>query len=357
MRLKLACSCLFGTLFLFGSSGSANIQQHTPEVTLRPSLIDRAVEKIGALPRIEAAMIELASLPSIDKAMVKLASLPGAAESFLFDLGAPDVRESEGGGSIDAPKESLPTPLERARAALAQSDAPALSGNELCSSLVEVAQSNELPLGFFTNLIWQESRFDRQAISNAGAMGIAQFMPDVADKLGLDAFDGREALPASGKLLRTLADRFGNIGLAAAAYNAGPKRVADWLQQRSGLPKETRDYVSLITGKPIEEWRGVRKKPVVFNVPRAVPCHRAAHFAAIEQSERIAQLEQVAEERRAIERAREAARRAAEAARRIAEAERRAAEALRRASEKKIKRKDPHVITARRGRSQHMAKL
>ena len=90
----------------------------------------------------------------------------------------------------------------------------------------------------------------------------------------------------------------------------------DWLAQRSGLPKETRDYVSLITGKPVEEWRGVKDKPVVFSVPRTVPCHRTAQFSAIEQAERVAQAQRVAEERRAIEQAREAARRAAEALRR-----------------------------------------
>ena len=208
----------------------------------------------------------------------------------------PDTRDT-----IDAPKDTrTPTSLERARLALAESSAPALSHTELCSSLVDVAQANALPLGFFTNLIWQESRFDHEAISPVGAMGIAQFMPDTAERVGLDdAFDGREALPASAKLLRTLIDRFGNLGLAAAAYNAGPKRVSDWLAQRSGLPKETRDYVSAITGKPVEEWRGVKDKAVAFTVPRAVPCHRTAHFTAIEQSERMAQLQRVAEERRA----------------------------------------------------------
>ena len=317
MRVKLACTCAFGALFLFVSSGSATNQHQMPDVPLRLSLIDKAFEKIAALP--------------------------SAAESLLLELGAPATRDPDERDSIDAPKDPLTTPLERARAALAESNAPALSQNELCGSLVEVAQANDLPLAFFTNLIWQESRFDRGAISNAGAMGIAQFMPDTADRLDIDAFDGREALPASGRLLRTLADRFGNIGLAAAAYNAGPKRVADWLQQRSGLPKETRDYVSMITGKPVEEWRGVRNKPVVFNVPRAVPCHRTTHFAAIEQSERIAQLQKVAEERRAIERAREAARRAAEA--------------LKRASAKRQRKKEPRVITASRAKSQHVAKL
>jgi hypothetical protein len=332
MRLKLACSCAFGALFVFVSASSANVKQPVPEVLLRPSLIERTFDS-------------LASLPAVQKAADKLAALPGAVESFILELGAPETRDPEARDTIDAPKDAITTPLERARAALAESNAPALSANELCSNLVDVAQTYDLPLGFFANLIWQESRFDHEAISPVGAMGIAQFMPDVADKFAINAFDGREALPASGKLLRTLADRFGNVGLAAAAYNAGPKRVLDWLQQRAGLPKETRDYVSLITGKPVEAWRGVRNKAVVFSVPRAVPCHRSAHFAAIEQSERIAQLEQVAEERRiAAEKAREERRRAEQAR-----------EALRRLAAKKHKGKEPHVIAARHGRSQRVA--
>jgi soluble lytic murein transglycosylase-like protein len=92
-----------------------------------------------------------------------------------------------------------------ARAALAQSNAPALSNNEVCTRLIDVARANALPVGFFTNLIWRESKFDHEAISRAGAMGIAQFVPDVAEKLGFNAFDARDALPASGQLLRTTA--------------------------------------------------------------------------------------------------------------------------------------------------------
>jgi len=335
MRLKLAGSCLFGAVFLLVSSGSANIQR-TIYVPLRPSLTEKSVAKLVALPTVE-------------KAVGKLASLPGATESFFHQLEAPAVRDPDARDTIDAPKDTrTPTSLERAQAALAETNAPTLSSNELCSSLVDVAQANALPVGYFANLIWQESRFDHVAISPVGAMGIAQFMPDVADKLEIDAFDGREALPASGKLLRTLIDRFGNLGLAAAAYNAGPKRVVDWLAQRSGLPKETRDYVSVITGKPVEEWRGVKEKAVVFHVPRAVPCHRTAHFSAIEQSERMTQMARVEEERqRAIARAREE--------KRLAEVARRAAEALKRAAAKH-KKKEPRVLTAGRSRS-HVAKL
>ncbi len=154
---------------------------------------------------------------------------------------------------------------------------------------MKVAQANALPVGFFTNLIWRESNFDHFAISRVGAMGIAQFMPDVADRMGLgDAFDARDALPASGKLLRTLRARFNNLGLVAAAYNAGPKRVADWLDQRSELPKETRDYVAIVTGRPAEQWRGVKAKAVVLqrSAPRPMPPQRGVLIGRAERTHR-----------------------------------------------------------------------
>jgi soluble lytic murein transglycosylase-like protein len=221
--------------------------------------------------------------------------------------------------SSDAPANEARkrTSLERARMALAESTATALSGQELCTTLVQVAHSNDLPLGFFTNLIWRESRFDHDAISPVGAMGIAQFMPDVADKLSVDAFDSRSALPASARLLRTLRSRFGNLGLAAAAYNAGPKRVSDWLEGRSSLPRETQDYVYLITGQPAAHWQ--RSRTAVYRVPRQVPCHATEAFASAEQIERIQQERTVAEETRIAEqKAREAA------VRRLAELKQRA---------------------------------
>jgi hypothetical protein len=51
-----------------------------------------------------------------------------------------------------------------------------------------------------------------------------------------------------------LRNRFGNLGLAAAAYNAGPRRVQDWLNGSGSMPQETRDYVVAITGRSVEEW-------------------------------------------------------------------------------------------------------
>ena len=165
--------------------------------------------------------------------------------------------------------------------------ARALPREEFCNLLVAVAQSNELPLAFFANLIWQESRFDHRAISPVGAQGVAQFMPGTAQDVGLDnPFDARDALPASGRLLRGLRERFGNLGRAAAAYNAGPKRVLDWLAKRASLPRETRDYIRVITGEPADRWDDETPQAAVFRVPPRLPCHRVAWFSEVEQTER-----------------------------------------------------------------------
>src|SRR5205807_9400614 len=48
--------------------------------------------------------------------------------------------------------------------------------------------------------------------------------------------------------------QFGNLGLAAAAYNAGGGRVVQWLRRQSDLPEETRLYVAAVTGRAVEQW-------------------------------------------------------------------------------------------------------
>ena len=130
-----------------------------------------------------------------------------------------------------------------------------LSRGGLCSAIVSVAQANDLPIPFFANLIWQESSFQSKTISSAGALGIAQFIPETAIEHGLmNPFEPIQALFASGKLLRKLHHQFGNLGLAAAAYNAGPGRIYDWMGARRGLPGETRAYVARITGHRADQW-------------------------------------------------------------------------------------------------------
>ena len=80
-------------------------------------------------------------------------------------------------------------------------------------------------------------------------------MPGTAALRGLaDPFDPNEAIFASADYLHDLSDRFGNLGLAAAAYNGGEKRITDWRAGTGGLPYETRDYVVSITGRTAEDW-------------------------------------------------------------------------------------------------------
>lgn len=126
---------------------------------------------------------------------------------------------------------------------------------DICTALAHFAGENDLPPDFFARLIWKESRFRPDAVSPEGAEGIAQFIPSTARLRGLsNSFDALEALQKSAEYLDDLRDRFGNIGLAAAAYNAGESGLQAFLKTGS-LPQETRNYVLDITAHPAEDWR------------------------------------------------------------------------------------------------------
>jgi hypothetical protein len=126
----------------------------------------------------------------------------------------------------------------------------------ICRLIEGAAARHGLPVPFLTRLIWRESSFRPHVTSPAGAQGIAQFMPATASERGLaDPFDPEAAIPASAAFLAALKDQFGNLGLAAAAYNGGPNRVARWLAKGGSLPYETLAYVRFITGRSVEEWR------------------------------------------------------------------------------------------------------
>jgi soluble lytic murein transglycosylase-like protein len=155
----------------------------------------------------------------------------------------------------------------------------ALSRTGVCNTIVSVARANGLPIPFFANLIWQESSFRSRTISPAGALGMAQFIPEAAVEQDLmNPFEPVHALFASGRLLRRLHQHFGNLGLAAAAYNAGPQRIHDWMAVRRGLPAETRDYVRRITGHQAERWlsREFARGPEAALMPARAPCAEVA---------------------------------------------------------------------------------
>jgi Transglycosylase SLT domain len=147
------------------------------------------------------------------------------------------------------------------------------SRTELCSYAATVARANDLPVPFFANLIWHESNFNIKVVSRVGAQGIAQFMPGTAVQFGLlNPFDPVHALSAAGSFLRRLYRSFGNLGLAAAAYNAGPQRVRDWMANRGPMPEETRNYVLRITSRSVEEWSQMKAGGADILMPPSAPC-------------------------------------------------------------------------------------
>jgi Transglycosylase SLT domain len=130
----------------------------------------------------------------------------------------------------------------------------------VCFLLDSAATANGLPVEFLARAIWRESRFRAGAVgpptrSGTRAQGIAQFMPATAAERDLaDPFDPVQALPKAAAYLHDLRNEFGNLGLAAAAYDARPQRVHEWLAGTKSLPVETKRYVKAVTGLSANAW-------------------------------------------------------------------------------------------------------
>jgi hypothetical protein len=180
-----------------------------------------------------------------------------SAQAITEDAAAPMT----GGGIARPSVEELAIPLQKPAENAADNDTRAA----MCLMIESAARANDLPLEFFARVIWQESRFQSDAIgpvtrSGQRAQGIAQFMPGTAsERRLLDPFDPVQALPKSAEFLNELRNQFGNLGLAAAAYNAGPRRVQEWLAGSGPMPQETRNYVAAITGTSVDDWAATGK--------------------------------------------------------------------------------------------------
>ncbi len=182
-------------------------------------------------------------------------------------------QEPDATNVVTMPYQSATTADSAAHAVVSikQEAAPA---NPICEAVRSAAEEHDVPIGFLVRLLWQESRFKAAEVSSAGAQGIAQFMPRTAVEMGLkDPFDPLQAIPASARFLRKLYNQFGNLGLAAAAYNAGGGRIEKWLSRRGALPKETRAYVKIITGNKAEAWTDANNTVhMPTDLPDKAPC-------------------------------------------------------------------------------------
>jgi len=123
-------------------------------------------------------------------------------------------------------------------------DVPSFVPSEIAEVIREASTRSGVDPRLVSTIAWRESRFNRTAVSKAGAQGIMQLMPETAKWMGVDdVFDAKQNVSGGVRYLKILLDTFrGDLNLVLAAYNAGPGAV----ERYRGVPpyRETRDYVA-----------------------------------------------------------------------------------------------------------------
>ena len=126
-------------------------------------------------------------------------------------------------------------------------DVPSSGNQDIDRIIFDTAEREGVDPRFVHAVIWQESRYDANAHSHAGAVGLMQLMPAAAERFGChDRSDPAENIAAGTKYLGWLLKRFsGNVELALAGYNAGEGSVDKY----NGIPPytETQNYVKIIS--------------------------------------------------------------------------------------------------------------
>jgi len=171
------------------------------------------------------------------------------------------ARPIEDGGPVDSAQLAIARAILRTNPRIT-----AIGSLTLAGATVRAARTSALPPEFLAATILQESAYDPQALSSAGAIGIAQFEIETADEYGVDPFDPFRAIPGAARLLASYVAAYrphyaDPYATALAAYNAGPGAV----ERYDGVPPypETRDYIALI----YERWGRIagyergRKRP------------------------------------------------------------------------------------------------
>ncbi|WP_374406442.1 lytic transglycosylase domain-containing protein [Pelagerythrobacter sp.] len=187
-----------------------------------------------------------------------MAAMAAPAHADVMEIGAEGARwiagpqvagSAEGGVPLPADVVELSADYAVPANAIADPALPAALIPELYAAKVaELSRRFDLSPALIEALVWQESRWRKDAVSPVGARGLAQLMPGTARELGVDPHDPFANLEGGARYLRAQIDRFGgDLEKALAAYNAGPGRV----ERAGGIPniRETKTYVAAIMGR------------------------------------------------------------------------------------------------------------
>ena len=193
---------------------------------------------------IRAGTVTREEIEAADDEAARAAVAEPAADSAAPAASTPVVDETDGGGSAVGVTGAPPLPTGEWSTRLPE------RGQEWASAIEEAATRHGLEPELLGALVWSESAFDPQAVSSAGAIGLAQLMPGTAAELGVDPRDPLQHLEGGARYLRQQLDRFGSFELGLAAYNAGPTRVAN----AGGVPAiaETQAYVRVVLDRYVQ---------------------------------------------------------------------------------------------------------
>jgi len=205
-----------------------------------------------------------------------LAVLAGTASAGSAPPGGVQVKVRSDGTKLFVNE----SPAQRARR---QSSSLQDPGPELVHWIEFYARRENLNPRLVQAVVQVESGYNQKALSRKGAVGLMQLMPDTARLLGVaDPYDPVQNLRGGTRYLRQQIDRFANLSLALAAYNAGPTAVARF----DGVPpyRETRDYVRRVLGllglSRLQSSADPAPRPVVASVSNTTPPAAAGPAAA-----------------------------------------------------------------------------
>ncbi len=192
----------------------------------------------------QAAMILLGAMLFLQKARADIYTYTDASGTVHFT----NVRPTRQRGVRVAVRTRTANPSDAPRATRGPRDTSPERYGRFDLFIREAATLYQLPEAFLRAVIRVESDYNPQVVSDAGAQGLMQLMPNTATRIGVrDAFDPRQNILGGARYLRMLANGFGgDLILTIAAYNAGEGAVL----RHHGVPPyaETQRYVSRVLG-------------------------------------------------------------------------------------------------------------